>query len=126
MSELIRVDFKKGVVTSRHDTENPSRTVWVAKNDPAFKEWLFGVEQLAEACASYGGDWRRMVMVMADNPPGKEPICMTMWDNFSIDKDEVLLALASSIEKVSMDTGMEDVQVVDLETAVKDLENPDE
>lgn len=115
MSELIRVDFKQGVITDRRDLDKPA-AVWVARKDPAFKDWVAGIAMLAEAAHAYGGDWRKMCVVMGDKPEGAEPFCMTMWDNAAAPRDEVVNNLHLAIDKIINEP--DDVQVLEAATVV--------
>lgn len=115
MSELIQVDFKQGIITARRDLDEPV-PAWVARKDPAFKDWVAGIAMLAEAAHAYGGDWRKMCVIMGDKPAGAEPFCMTMWDNLAVPRDEVIDNLHLAIEKIINEP--DDVQVLDAATVV--------
>lgn len=123
MSELIRVNFKEGIVIDRRDLEAPVPE-WNAKKDPEFKDWVAGIAMLAEAANKFGGNWRRMAIVMADNPPGKESFCMTMWDNSQIPREDVVEAMHLAIEKVTKEP--EDVEVLDMTTQPPTEGEPDD
>lgn len=103
-AELIQVDFQKGQVRSRRqlpEKDAPPADAWKALKDPDFKEWVKGVAATAEACAQSGGDWRRMIMIMADQPPGEDEFCITVWDNNTIQSGDVIDILSLSLGKVT-------------------------
>lgn len=103
-AELILVDFKKGKVKERRQLPEKDAVpadAWKALKDPDFKEWVKGVAATAEACALNGGNWRRMIMVMCDQPPGSDEFCMTLWDNSTIQSEDVIDILSESLGKVT-------------------------
>lgn len=103
-AELIQVDFKRGKVKSRRQLPNKEELAaprWVALKDPDFKEFVKGIAATAEACELYGGDWRRMVIVMCDQMPNQDEFCMTVWDNGTIQSEGVIDVLSASLNKVT-------------------------
>lgn len=102
-AELIQVDFKERKVKSRRQLPEKGAAVgqWKALKDPNFKEFVKGIAVTAEAVHQYGGDWRRVVVVMCDQMPGQEEFCATIWDDGTIKGDDVMDILSASLVKVS-------------------------
>lgn len=103
MSELINVDFKRRAVTSRQDLDVVPHTDWKASKDPLFKEFVAGLAMAAESFKALGGDWTRAVIVMHDQPPGREEVCFTIWDSNIQTNEEVSDALMIACSKVDID-----------------------
>lgn len=103
MSELINVDFKRRVVSSRQDLEVIPHTPWKASKDPVFKEFVAGLAMAAESFKALGGDWTRAIIVMHDHPPGDDEVCFTIWDSNIQSNGDVSDALMIACSKVDID-----------------------
>lgn len=107
MTELIRVDFKKGKIESRRDLEKPIPQ-WKAAKDPDFKGFVEGFALACEMAHASGGDWRRAIIVVQDSPPGEDDYCFVVWDNTTIDHESVCASLELAMTKVVVDQQVED------------------
>ncbi len=99
--ELIQVDFKKSVVTSRKPIDGKEAVAWVAVKDENFKDFVAGIAALAEQAVKDGCDWSKMIVVIQDVAAAGEDHCMVMYDTNSITDDEAAMALAISAEKIA-------------------------
>lgn len=106
-AELIRIDFKSRKVTERAQlpSKEAQEAPWVAAKDQDFKEYVQGIAELAEGMVEQGGDWKRMIVVMHDKVDEKT-VCLTLYDNISLEESEVSAILTLANAKV---TGTDEV-----------------
>lgn len=112
MTELIHVDFKAKTVTGRRDITPVPVGEWKAAKDPIFKEFVTGLAFAAESFHAIGGDWTKLIIVMADDNALEGPACFTLWDSNIQTNEQVSDALMTACSKVSIDSeGDEDEPV---------------
>lgn len=100
MSELIKVDFKTGVVVERIDLENPVVIPeWSAAKDPNFKAYVEGMVHIAESAHKAGGNWRRMIITLQPDASDNET-CYTIWDQDTLTHEQASDCLMLSANKV--------------------------
>lgn len=102
-AELIQVDFKEGKITGRRQLPEKGATVpdWKATKDPMFREFVKTMAASAEFCHESGGDWRRLLIIMCDQPPGMDPFCHVISNESVLSSEDALCVLGEAGLKLS-------------------------
>jgi hypothetical protein len=112
MSELIKVDFKAGVVVERIDLEKPvpPEPEWSAVKDPNFKMYIESIVHVAELTHKAGGNWRRMIVTLQPDASDNET-CYTIWDQGTLTREQASDCLMLSANRVEASAAEEEAEV---------------
>lgn len=95
--ELIRVNFKKGVVESREQLTEDGRPEYVPFQDEHFKMMTRETAELAKMAHDSGANPRRMVVIVMDE---QAEFDASMYDSDVVSDEEVIAGLKRAIAKI--------------------------
>ena len=95
--ELIRVDFKKGVIKARETLNDTKKEPFNPYKDENFKFFTSGIADLAIYVNENGGDFQRIIVLATDE---EAEIDIAVFDDQVISVDEAICAFKRIIEKL--------------------------
>lgn len=95
--ELIRVNFKKGVIESRETLTEDGRAEYVPFQDEHFKMMTRETAELANMAHKHGANPRRMVVLVIDE---QAEFDASMYDSEVLSDEEVIAGLKRAVAKI--------------------------